>query len=108
MEQIPAKCGGWIAVPGSARWFGYSCWFWLHACSFAPSSPLHRSCLFLQSFITQRPANTKVRASIENQCSLIAEGRARIEDVVTHALDVFERKFVFFQKHIDRMDEVSE
>lgn len=33
----------------------------------------------------------KVRADIENQCTLIAEGKARIEDVVTHALDIFEK-----------------
>ena len=36
----------------------------------------------------------QVRSDIEAQCTLIAEGRARMEDVVTHALDVFERKCV--------------
>lgn len=48
--------------------------------------------------------STQVRASIENQCSLIAEGQARMEDVVTLALDIFERKYIFFKDHIDRMD----
>eukprot|EP00750_Incisomonas_marina_P013843 INCI17554.1.p1 GENE.INCI17554.1~~INCI17554.1.p1 ORF type:complete len:612 (+),score=76.06 INCI17554.1:148-1983(+) len=46
----------------------------------------------------------KVRADIENQCTLIAEGKARIEDVVTHALDIFEKKYLFFKKHIGKMD----
>jgi len=46
----------------------------------------------------------KVRSSIEGQCTLIAEGKARIEDVVTQSLDIFEKKYIYFKQHIDRMD----
>lgn len=41
-----------------------------------------------------------VRGNIEKECTLIAQGKARLEDVVEHSLQVFKEKFVFFKENI--------
>ena len=41
-----------------------------------------------------------VRSNIEKECTLIAKGNARKEDVVDHSLTIFKEKFVFFRDHI--------
>lgn len=41
-----------------------------------------------------------IRGNIEKECTLIAQGKARKEDVVEHSLDIFRSKFVFFRDHI--------
>lgn len=41
-----------------------------------------------------------VRGNIEKECTLIAQGKAELEDVVDHSLQVFKEKFVFFKDHI--------
>ena len=48
----------------------------------------------------------RVRAAIENRCDLIAQGLAKKHDVVAHALRNFEKKFVFYDTHIERVDEL--
>ena len=49
-----------------------------------------------------------VRAAIESQCDLIADGSADRAAVVEHTLTVFARKFSFFVSEIDRMDVLFE
>ena len=46
----------------------------------------------------------KVRSDIEGQCNRIAKGEAEKDDVVRRAIEIFEEKFGYFVKHIDRMD----
>lgn len=41
-----------------------------------------------------------VRGNIEKECALIAKGKAKMDDVVDHALLVFKQKFVYFKEHI--------
>eukprot|EP00941_MAST-03F_sp_MAST-3F-sp1_P006461 g6461.t1 len=50
----------------------------------------------------------RVRAAIEHMCDLVAEGKADLEDVLKHALDVFERKFQFYCEQIAIMDGLFE
>jgi DNA topoisomerase III len=50
----------------------------------------------------------KVRSDIEGQCSLIAQGRAKSDDVVSHALSMFTQKFEYFLTHISKMDALFE
>ena len=47
-----------------------------------------------------------VRGNIEKECTLIAQGKAELEDVVDHSLQVFKEKFVFFKEHIAVSDRV--
>ena len=44
-----------------------------------------------------------VRSNIEKECTLIAQGKAKKEDVVEHSLDVFRSKFEYFRSHIGVM-----
>ncbi|KAG7362205.1 DNA topoisomerase [Nitzschia inconspicua] len=46
----------------------------------------------------------KVRADIEGQCNKIAKGEMEKDLVIKRAIDIFEEKYQFFVKHIDRMD----
>ncbi len=46
----------------------------------------------------------KVRSDIEGQCNRIAKGDAEKDEVVRKAIEIFEEKFGYFVKHIDRMD----
>jgi len=46
----------------------------------------------------------QVRSDIEDQCNKIAKGLASKEDVVQKAIELFEGKFEFFVKNIDKMD----
>ena len=41
-----------------------------------------------------------IRGNIGKECTLIAQGKARKEDVVEHSLDIFRSKFVFVRDHI--------
>ncbi len=50
----------------------------------------------------------KIRAAIEGQCLRIAEGKAKIEDVLLHSLDIMKRKFAYFVNHIEKMDMLFE
>lgn len=50
----------------------------------------------------------KVRADIETECSLIAIGKAKAEDVVSHVLSTFKSKFEYFQSHIGSLDSLFE
>jgi DNA topoisomerase-3 len=50
----------------------------------------------------------KVRADIESECSLIAVGKAKAEDVVSHVLSTFKSKFEYFQSHIGSLDSLFE
>ena len=46
-----------------------------------------------------------VRSNIEKECTLIAQGKAKKEDVVEHSLDVFRSKFDYFRSHIGVSDD---
>ena len=46
----------------------------------------------------------KVRSDIEGQCNRIAQGEMEKDQVVTRAIEIFEEKFAFFVKNINRMD----
>ena len=50
----------------------------------------------------------QVRAHVEKQIGLIAEGKAEKEDVVLHTLDQFAQKFRYFVTRIARMDALFE
>ncbi|CAM39725.2 putative DNA topoisomerase III [Leishmania braziliensis MHOM/BR/75/M2904] len=45
-----------------------------------------------------------VRSRVEEYVTHIAEGRARLEDVLSYSLDLFFSKFKFFKEHIDIFD----
>lgn len=46
----------------------------------------------------------RVRADIEGQCNKIAKGEMDKEHVLKRAIKIFEEKYQYFVKHIDRMD----
>lgn len=50
----------------------------------------------------------KVRANIEKQCTLVAQGEASKDDVLRHSLNILEQKFSYFVRKIDRMDSLFE
>eukprot|EP00397_Hematodinium_sp_SG-2012_P009687 GEMP01009778.1.p1 GENE.GEMP01009778.1~~GEMP01009778.1.p1 ORF type:complete len:847 (+),score=121.73 GEMP01009778.1:142-2682(+) len=50
----------------------------------------------------------KVRADIEGACTLVAKGKAKKDQVVRHALRVFQQKFQYFVKQIETMDQLFE
>jgi hypothetical protein len=50
----------------------------------------------------------QVRAHVEAQIGLIADGKAQKEAVVAHTLEQFRAKFLFFVGHITRMDSLFE
>ena len=49
-----------------------------------------------------------MRSAVEKQLTLIANGKADFDSVLTHSVDIFERKFEYFMKHIENMDELFE
>ncbi len=49
-----------------------------------------------------------MRAAVEEQLNLIALGKANFQMVLQHGLDIFERKFKYFVKNINAMDELFE
>lgn len=49
-----------------------------------------------------------VRAHVEQQIGLVADGKAQKEAVVAHTLEQFRAKFMFFVGHITRMDALFE
>ena len=52
--------------------------------------------------------SAQVRAHVEKQIGLIAEGKAEKEAVVLHTLDQFAQKFRYFVTKIARMDALFE
>jgi DNA topoisomerase-3 len=50
----------------------------------------------------------KVRSDIESQCNLIAQGRAKFQDVIDHSLNMFRKKFEYFLANISKMDALFE
>ena len=50
----------------------------------------------------------KIRSDIESQCNLIALGKAKCQDVIEHALNMFKLKFQYFVNHISNMDALFE
>ncbi|KAF4673363.1 DNA topoisomerase 3-beta-1 [Perkinsus olseni] len=50
----------------------------------------------------------RVRANIESECTLIANGKARKDEVTAHALTIFQQKFMYFVAHVDLMDHLFE
>lgn len=50
----------------------------------------------------------RMRAAVEAQLNLIAEGRAKYKAVTEHALKVFRMKFEYFVLNISQMDELFE
>jgi len=50
----------------------------------------------------------KIRANIEESCTLIAQGKAYWETVVMHALRIFRDKFKYFVLHVDLIDQLFE
>ncbi|KAI8379543.1 DNA topoisomerase [Radiomyces spectabilis] len=49
-----------------------------------------------------------MRSDMEQQLNLIANGKAPQNDVLNHFLNIFERKFAYFVKKIESMDELFE
>jgi hypothetical protein len=46
----------------------------------------------------------KIRSDIEGECNRIARGEMEKDEVVKRAIQIFEEKFAFFVKNIDKMD----
>lgn len=49
-----------------------------------------------------------MRSAVEEQLTLIAKGKADYDQVLTHTLDVFRKKFEYFRDNIGEMDELFE
>ena len=49
-----------------------------------------------------------MRAAVERQLSMIATGNADYNAVLRFSVDMFEKKFEYFMKHIESMDELFE
>ena len=49
-----------------------------------------------------------MRADIEGQCTLIAKGKAKKEEVVAHTLNLFLAKFDYFTQQVETMDGLFE
>jgi DNA topoisomerase-3 len=49
-----------------------------------------------------------IRAALEAQLNLISQGRARFESVLSHAVEIFQRKFKYYVENIGGMDELFE
>ena len=49
-----------------------------------------------------------VRSHIEKQISLVAEGKANKDSLVSHCLREFEKKFEYFVRKMDKMDALFE
>ena len=49
-----------------------------------------------------------MRAAVEQQLNMIAEGKVNFEAVLSHSLDIFKRKFKYFVVNINGMDELFE
>ena len=49
-----------------------------------------------------------MRSAVEQQLTLIAQGKANFHEVKQHALDIFHLKFRYFVSHIYAMDELFE
>eukprot|EP00051_Salpingoeca_urceolata_P020698 m.313900 g.313900 ORF g.313900 m.313900 type:complete len:266 (+) comp19665_c0_seq5:319-1116(+) len=47
-----------------------------------------------------------MRSALERQLDLIAAGKADFEEVLLHAVDIFQRKFAYFEQHVQEMDEL--
>jgi len=50
----------------------------------------------------------RVRANIEKMCTLVADGKAQVDQVVHHVLKIFRDKFMYFVKHVDLIDQLFE
>lgn len=50
----------------------------------------------------------KVRANMEYNCTLVAEGKAEILPVVQHCLRLFREKFIYYVKNVDLVDQLFE
>ena len=50
----------------------------------------------------------QVRAHVEKQIALVAEGKAEKADVVEHTLQQFLQKYLFFRDNVQRMDSLFE
>lgn len=49
-----------------------------------------------------------MRAAVEQQLDLIAQGQAEFGDVLLHFIDLFRRKFVYFEQNVNQMDGLFE
>lgn len=49
-----------------------------------------------------------MRAALEEQFNLIAQGMAVFQDVLHHGIDIFGKKYKYFIEHISHMDQLFE
>lgn len=49
-----------------------------------------------------------IRSEVEKQLNLISQGKARFEDVLKHAVAMFEQKFLYFVENVCAMDKLFE
>lgn len=49
-----------------------------------------------------------MRSAVEKQLDLIAQGKADFQQVLHHTLEVFKRKFLYFVKNVEGMDQLFE
>ncbi|KAK8805506.1 hypothetical protein WA158_002162 [Blastocystis sp. Blastoise] len=51
---------------------------------------------------------SKLRRNMERECNLIANGNAKLQDVVNYTLNIFRNKFLYFIAHISLMNSLFE
>ncbi|KAK6626129.1 DNA topoisomerase 3-beta-1 [Polyplax serrata] len=49
-----------------------------------------------------------MRSAVEEQLNLIAQGQAHFDAVLSHSLEIFRQKFLYFVKNIEGMDQLFE
>lgn len=49
-----------------------------------------------------------MRSAVEEQLNLIAHGQAHFNAVLSHSLEIFKQKFLYFVKNIEGMDQLFE
>lgn len=67
---------------------------------------LHKNFLMIQ--IDPDLVKPTMRAALEEQFNLIAQGMAVFQDVLHHGIDIFGKKYKYFIEHISHMDQLFE
>ena len=107
VQHCTAACSRWCTGKLILTLHGPVTIYTLHralSCSTHFNAPV---CI-LDALIVESRRWLQVRAHVEQQIALVAEGKADKAAVVEHTLQQFLQKFLFFVLHISRMDSLFE